>query len=170
MVVKYETVVGQDIGGGITRRILAHNGNMMIVEAVFKKGAVGTAHRHPHEQVSYILSGSFQYTMEEEVYELKGGYLLCTSWSSSWCDSAGRRGDIGYFYTAKGRFFGIKQIIPDHADYELWSGIFALLGNVMSYYFPMESNLSQISLEGAAVARETMMIAAQATRNAGSSS
>ena len=47
MVVKYETVVGQDIGGGITRRILAHNGNMMIVEAVFKKGAVGTAHRHP---------------------------------------------------------------------------------------------------------------------------
>ena len=54
MVVKYETVVGQDIGGGITRRILAHNGNMMIVEAVFKKGAVGTAHRHPHEQVSYI--------------------------------------------------------------------------------------------------------------------
>lgn len=40
----------------------------------------------------------------------------------------------------------------------------------MSYYFPMESNLSQISLEGAAVVRETMMIAAQATRNAGSSS
>ena len=80
MVVKYETVVGQDIGGGITRRILAHNGNMMIVEAVFKKGAVGTAHRHPHEQVSYILSGSFQYTMEEEIYELKRGipimYLL----------------------------------------------------------------------------------------------
>ena len=73
MVVKYEAVVGQDIGGGITRRILAHNGNMMIVEAVFKKGAVGTAHRHPHEQVSYILSGSFQYTMEEEVYELKRG-------------------------------------------------------------------------------------------------
>ena len=57
MVVKYETVVGQDIGGGITRRILAHNGNMMIVD----------------EQVSYILSGSFQYTMEEEVYELKRG-------------------------------------------------------------------------------------------------
>ena len=73
MVVKYETVVGQDIGGGITRRILAHNGNMMIVEAVFKNGAVWTAHRHPHERVSYILSGSFQYTMEEEVYELKRG-------------------------------------------------------------------------------------------------
>lgn len=73
MVVKYEDVAGQDIGGGITRRILAHNGNMMIVEATFKKGAVGTEHRHPHEQVSYILSGSFRYTMEGETYELKKG-------------------------------------------------------------------------------------------------
>lgn len=73
MVVKYESVTGQDIGGGITRRILAHSGNMMIVEAAFRKGAVGTAHRHPHEQVSYILSGSFQYTMEGEVYELRQG-------------------------------------------------------------------------------------------------
>ncbi len=73
MVVKYEDVAGQDIGGGITRRILAHNGNMMIVEATFEKGAVGTEHRHPHEQVSYILSGSFRYTMEGETYELKKG-------------------------------------------------------------------------------------------------
>lgn len=73
MVVKYEDAAGQDIGGGITRRILAHSGNMMIVEATFQKGAEGTAHRHPHEQVSYILSGSFQYTMEGEVYELKKG-------------------------------------------------------------------------------------------------
>ena len=32
---------------------------MMGVEASFEKGAVGTMHRHPHEQVSYILSGSF---------------------------------------------------------------------------------------------------------------
>ena len=73
MVVKYEDVKGQDIGGGITRRILAHNGNMMIVEAAFRKGAVGTAHRHPHEQVSYVLSGTFRYTMEGETYELKKG-------------------------------------------------------------------------------------------------
>jgi len=73
MVVKYENVAGQDIGGGITRRILAHSGAMMIVEATFEKGAVGTEHRHPHEQVSYVLSGSFRYTMEGETYELKKG-------------------------------------------------------------------------------------------------
>lgn len=73
MVVKYNEVQGTDIGGGITRRILAHAGGMMIVEATFQKGAVGTAHRHPHEQVSYILSGKFRYTMEDQSYILEKG-------------------------------------------------------------------------------------------------
>ena len=71
MVVKYNEIQGTDIGGGITRRILAHEGGMMIVEATFQKGAVGTAHRHPHEQVSYILSGKFRYTMDGESYILE---------------------------------------------------------------------------------------------------
>ncbi|MCI8577293.1 MAG: cupin domain-containing protein [Lachnospiraceae bacterium] len=73
MVVKYNEIQGTDIGGGITRRILAHEGGMMIVEATFQKGAVGTAHRHPHEQVSYILSGKFRYTMDGESYILEKG-------------------------------------------------------------------------------------------------
>ncbi len=73
MVVKYNEIQGTDIGGGITRRILAHEGGMMIVEATFQKGAVGTAHRHPHEQVSYILSGKFRYTMDSESYILEKG-------------------------------------------------------------------------------------------------
>ena len=73
MVVKYNEIQGTDIGGGITRRILAHEGGIMIVEATFQKGAVGTAHRHPHEQVSYILSGKFRYTMDGESYILEKG-------------------------------------------------------------------------------------------------
>jgi len=73
MVVKYNEIQGTDIGGGITRRILAHEGGMMIVEATFQKGAVGTAHRHPHQQVSYILSGKFRYTMDGESYILEKG-------------------------------------------------------------------------------------------------
>ena len=73
MVVKYNEIQGTDIWGGITRRILAHEGGMMIVEATFQKGAVGTAHRHPHEQVSYILSGKFRYTMDGESYILEKG-------------------------------------------------------------------------------------------------
>ena len=46
--------------------------------------------------------------------------------------------------------------------------VFACL--FLKSYFPTESNSRQISSDGAAVARETITMAAQATRNAGSSS
>ena len=46
---------------------------MMGVEASFEKGAVGTIHRHPHEQVSYVLSGSFEYEVEGKKYILHKG-------------------------------------------------------------------------------------------------
>ena len=64
MVLKYEDIQPTCPAPGITRRILAHGGGMMGVEASFQKGAVGEAHRHPHEQVSYILSGCFEYEVE----------------------------------------------------------------------------------------------------------
>ena len=71
MVLKYQDILPTHPAPGITRRILAHGGQMMGVEASFEKGAVGEAHRHPHEQVSYILSGSFQ-------YEVEGKPIPCT--------------------------------------------------------------------------------------------
>lgn len=54
----------QDLGGGTTRRILAHNESLMAVEVGFETGAVGAAHTHPHIQISYALSGRFRYTIE----------------------------------------------------------------------------------------------------------
>ena len=47
MVLKYEDILPTHPAPGITRRILAHGGQMMGVEASFEKGAVGEAHRHP---------------------------------------------------------------------------------------------------------------------------
>ncbi len=73
MVLKYGDIVPTHPAPGITRRILAHGGQMMGVEASFAKGAVGEAHRHPHEQVSYVLSGSFLYEVEGERYTLHQG-------------------------------------------------------------------------------------------------
>ena len=70
MVLKYEDIQPTCPAPGITRRILAHGGGMMGVEASFQKGAVGEAHRHPHEQVSYILSGCFQCFQTEKRYRL----------------------------------------------------------------------------------------------------
>ncbi len=73
MVLKYEDITATKPSPGITRRILARGGTMMGVEASFEKGAVGEVHRHEHEQVSYIVSGSFRYTADGETYELKAG-------------------------------------------------------------------------------------------------
>lgn len=73
MVLKYETIIPTNPALGITRRILARGGKMMGVEARFEKGAVGEAHRHPHEQFSYILSGSFTYEVEGKTYTLRQG-------------------------------------------------------------------------------------------------
>lgn len=73
MVLKYEDIIPTTPDTGITRRILARGGNMMGVEATFQKGAVGTVHRHEHEQVSYIVSGSFEYVADGVVYHLKAG-------------------------------------------------------------------------------------------------
>lgn len=73
MVLKYQDILPTHPAPGSTRRILAHGGQMMGVEASFEKGAVGEAHRHPHEQVSYILSGSFQYEVEGKTYTLHKG-------------------------------------------------------------------------------------------------
>lgn len=73
MVLKYEDIVPTTPAPGITRRILAHGGKMMGVEASFERGAVGEAHRHPHEQFSYVLSGSFMYEAEGKTYTLHQG-------------------------------------------------------------------------------------------------
>lgn len=53
-------IEAKDAGCGVTRKVLAHSGNLMVCELHFQKGAVGKVHTHFHEQCSYIVSGSFE--------------------------------------------------------------------------------------------------------------
>lgn len=53
-----------DLGGGVTRKILAEDKDMMAVEVAFETGAVGAVHTHPHTQISYVLSGRFEADMD----------------------------------------------------------------------------------------------------------
>lgn len=66
----------QDLGNGVTRRILAHNGRMMAVEVNFTEGAVGAMHNHPHEQLTYVLSGEFEFTIGDETRRVTAGDTL----------------------------------------------------------------------------------------------
>ncbi len=62
-----------DLGGGVSRRILAHDPELMGVEVSFEAGGEGAVHTHPHTQMSYVLSGKFLYTVEDECVELNPG-------------------------------------------------------------------------------------------------
>lgn len=66
----------EDLGNGVTRRILAHNGKMMAVEVNFEAGAVGPLHNHPHEQLTYVLSGKFEFTIGDAKHVVSKGDTL----------------------------------------------------------------------------------------------
>ncbi|MBE6539087.1 MAG: cupin domain-containing protein [Ruminococcaceae bacterium] len=63
----------KDLGGGVTRRILAHGKDMMAVEVTFDEGAVGAMHTHPHTQISYVLDGEFLATIGNETKKICKG-------------------------------------------------------------------------------------------------
>lgn len=73
MIVRNIDVMLDELGLGVSRKILAHEGGMTMVEVSFNKGAEGAIHSHIHEQVSYILKGSFQIDIEGEKEILKTG-------------------------------------------------------------------------------------------------
>ena len=62
-----------DLGGGTERRILAYDSPLMAVEVAFETGSEGAPHTHPHTQLSYVLSGSFRYAVEDESVILNPG-------------------------------------------------------------------------------------------------
>lgn len=66
----------EDLGSGITRRILAHGGTMMAVEVNFCQGAIGSLHSHAHEQLTYVLSGRFNFTIDGVTQEVSTGDTL----------------------------------------------------------------------------------------------
>jgi quercetin dioxygenase-like cupin family protein len=50
----------EQLGGGVSRQILGHDAQLMMVRVDFAKGAIGAVHSHPHRQVSYVAAGKFE--------------------------------------------------------------------------------------------------------------
>ncbi len=65
-----------DAGGGLTRKVAAYNDNLMCVEAHFEKGTVAALHSHPHEQITYVISGRFEFVVGDETYIVSAGDSL----------------------------------------------------------------------------------------------
>ncbi len=60
----YKDAQPQDQGNGVVRRVLAYSGDVMTVENRFEKGAVGALHSHPHTQITYVVSGAFEFEID----------------------------------------------------------------------------------------------------------
>jgi len=63
----------EDLGNKIRRKVLAYNDNLMMVLVHFEKGAVGKIHSHPHEQITYVLEGEFEFTIGGDRNVVKAG-------------------------------------------------------------------------------------------------
>mgnify|MGYP000986542137 CR=1 FL=1 len=48
------------------RKILGSSGSLMMVEVHFKEGGIGAPHSHFHEQISYVIKGSFRAEVDGE--------------------------------------------------------------------------------------------------------
>lgn len=66
-------LVPEDMGGGVSRQIIAYDEKLMLVKVTFDKGAIGALHQHYHTQISYIEKGAFEVTINEERKLLAAG-------------------------------------------------------------------------------------------------
>lgn len=62
-----------DLGGGVKRKVLSYNNQMMIVEVHFQKDSIGSAHTHKHTQSTYVKKGKFIFTIDNKDFEVCEG-------------------------------------------------------------------------------------------------
>ena len=63
----------EQLGGGVERKILGYDDQLMMVVVRFEKDAIGSLHHHVHRQVSYVASGKFEVTIDGNKKILKQG-------------------------------------------------------------------------------------------------
>ncbi|HCA30625.1 MAG TPA: cupin domain-containing protein [Ruminococcaceae bacterium] len=61
---------------GVRRKVLAYTDSLMCVENHFEKGSIGAIHHHPHTQITYGVSGKFEFTIGREKYIVSAGDTL----------------------------------------------------------------------------------------------
>ena len=74
MIVEYASTTVTPASDKSTRRVLISGPALMLVEFRFKKGGIGTPHRHAeHDQVGYVAQGSFDITVDGESRTVHAG-------------------------------------------------------------------------------------------------
>lgn len=82
---------------GVSRKVLCYSDNLMMCEITFEKGSEGNAHKHPHEQITYIVKGKFDFTVGDETKTVSAGdsvYMPANTMHGVKCLEAGVLADI----------------------------------------------------------------------------
>jgi quercetin dioxygenase-like cupin family protein len=60
MFIESHTVRVETVAEGVTRQILGHDRQLMMVRVDFRPRAIGALHAHPHRQVTFVARGRFE--------------------------------------------------------------------------------------------------------------
>ena len=63
----------EEVWPGIARKVIGYDDRLMMVKVKFTKGTEAPMHNHPHSQTSYVESGEFEVTIDNETKILKAG-------------------------------------------------------------------------------------------------
>src|ERR1700724_3478452 len=58
---------------GLRRQVLAYSSAMMLVRHEMRKGWCGAAHRHPHEQMVYVIGGHIRVLVDGQEIDASTG-------------------------------------------------------------------------------------------------
>ena len=58
---------------GMTRQVLAHNDQIMLVRHYFEQGWVGARHSHPHHQLVYVVRGRLRVEVDGKTFDVFAG-------------------------------------------------------------------------------------------------
>ncbi len=72
-IVRAHEAPAEPVEPGVTRQILGHDAELMMVRVTFDTGAVGQIHSHPHRQVTYVERGRFRFTLNGRETEVTAG-------------------------------------------------------------------------------------------------
>ena len=63
----------EKLGGGVSRKFLGYDNQIMMVLVKFEKGALGSPHQHFHTQSTYCVAGKFEFEIDGEKQVVKAG-------------------------------------------------------------------------------------------------
>ncbi len=87
-----ENMEWENLGGGVSRKFLGYDNQIMMVQVKFEKGSLGSPHSHFHTQATYCAAGKFEFEIDGVKQIVKAGdgvYIEPNLMHSAVCLEAG---------------------------------------------------------------------------------